>query len=114
MRMEPLSTGKVRAMALGRVDFPAPLPPMTVTKSPSCSVRLRSSSAVFSWMVPGKKVLEIFFSSSMAHASFLVGQLILPVWNGQEYGHDQSRDQLQVVGVQAQLQYDLQHEVVDH
>ena len=38
----------------------------------------------------------------------------LPVRNGKEHSHDQGRHQLQVVGVQAQLQNDLQNDVVDH
>ena len=43
-----------------------------------------------------------------------MGYFSLPVRDGQEYGHDQGGNQLQIVGVQAQLQNYLQHEVVDH
>ena len=53
----PESTKNVPAVALSIVDLPAPLPPMTVTKSPSFSVRLRPFSAVLALMVPGLKVL---------------------------------------------------------
>ena len=51
--MLPESTGKAPAMALSIVLLPAPFPPMTVTKSPSSSVRLRSKSAVLAFTVPG-------------------------------------------------------------
>jgi len=40
-----------------RVDLPEPLEPMTVTKSPSSSVRLTPRRAFFSFGVFGKKVL---------------------------------------------------------
>ena len=51
--MLPESTEKAPAMALSIVLLPAPLPPMTVTKSPSLSVRFRSKSAVLAFTVPG-------------------------------------------------------------
>ena len=41
MRMEPESTGHTPETALSMVDLPAPLPPMTVQKSPSSRVRFR-------------------------------------------------------------------------
>ena len=41
------------------------LPPITVTKSPSFSVRFRPFRATFSLMVPGLNVLYIFLSSSI-------------------------------------------------
>ena len=60
MTMLPASTRKVPAMEFISVDLPAPLPPMTVTKSPGerCSVTPRS--AYFSVIVPGLKVLAMF------------------------------------------------------
>ena len=57
MITEPLSTGQTPAMAFSMVDFPAPLPPMIVTKSPSSSVRLMPFKALFSLIEPGLKVL---------------------------------------------------------
>ena len=57
MMTVPESTKTGPAVALSIVDWPAPLPPMTVTKSPSFSVRLRPFSAVLALMVPGLKVL---------------------------------------------------------
>ena len=51
--MLPESTAKAPAMALSIVLLPAPLPPMTVTKSPSLSVRFKSNSAVLALTVPG-------------------------------------------------------------
>ena len=53
----PESTKNVPAVALSIVELPAPLPPMTVTKSPSLSVTLRPLRAVFALIVPGLKVL---------------------------------------------------------
>ena len=47
MKIEPASTGQTPATAFSSVDLPAPLPPMTVTKSPSASSRLRSRMACF-------------------------------------------------------------------
>ena len=57
IEMEPSSTRKTPAMAFNKVDFPAPFPPMTVTKSPSFKVRVVPLRAVFSLMVPGLNVL---------------------------------------------------------
>ena len=52
-----MSMGQTPATALSMVDLPAPLPPMTVTKSPSSSVRSRPLRATFSLTVPALKVL---------------------------------------------------------
>jgi hypothetical protein len=41
MTMLPASTGHTPATALSMVDFPAPLPPMTVMKSPSAQVQIQ-------------------------------------------------------------------------
>ena len=112
----PESTCNVPAVALSMVDLPAPLPPMTVTNSPSRSVRLRPFRAVFALTVPGLKVLCRSFSSSMLLHSFLGGVLGLGLAAGlfqiqigqrQEDRHDQRGDQLQVVSVQADLKHDL-------
>ena len=65
MRICPSSTFQVPAMALRRVDFPAPFPPMTVTKSPSFKVRSSPFRACFSLTVPGLKVFEIWSISSI-------------------------------------------------
>ena len=52
-------------MAPNSVDFPAPFAPMIVMKSPSGTLSDNSCRAHFSLTVPGLKVLEIFFSSSI-------------------------------------------------
>ena len=54
----PSSTGQTPATALSIVLLPAPLPPMTVTKSPGLRCRSMLLSAFFSLIVPGLKVLE--------------------------------------------------------
>ena len=66
-RMEPASVKKLPEMALNRVDLPAPLEPMMVTKSPGSRWRDRSVRAFFSLTVPGLKVLEMWEMVSMAH-----------------------------------------------
>ena len=38
----------------------------------------------------------------------------LPIRNGEEERDDQRRDELEVVRVQAELQHDLEHKVIDH
>ena len=63
--IEPVSTGQTPAMAFKVVDLPAPLPPITVTKSPSSSFKLTPFKACFSLMVPGLKVLVMLVSSSI-------------------------------------------------
>ena len=70
MRIEPSSTGHVPATALSMVDFPAPFPPITVTKSPSSSFRFTPLRACFSLIVPGLKVLCTFLISSIYLPSF--------------------------------------------
>ncbi len=105
MVMVPESTGNTPAMALSMVDFPAPLPPMTVTKSPSSMVRFKPWRATFSLTVPGLKVFQTFCSLSMGYlllSSSLVEILLLPVGHGQEHRHNQGGDELEVVGVDGQ------------
>ena len=58
----------------------------------------------------------MFLISSIVIASLLDGLgevLALPVGHGQEHGHHQRGEQLQVVGVQAQPQHHLDDDVVD-
>lgn len=38
----------------------------------------------------------------------------LPIRNGEEERDDQRRDELEVVRIQAELQHDLEHKVIDH
>ena len=64
-RISPLSVRKFPPIAPNSVDFPAPFAPMMVIKSPSGTLSDRSCRAHFSLTVPGLKVLEILFSSSM-------------------------------------------------
>lgn len=49
----------------------------------------------------------------MDGTSLLGVDVALPVGDRQEHGHDQGGHQLQIVGVQTQLQNDLQNDVVD-
>ena len=58
-RILPVSTMKLPAMALKRVDFPAPLAPIMVMKSPSATFSDRSSRGFLALMDPGLKVLEM-------------------------------------------------------
>ena len=71
MEIYPSSTGQTPAIAFKVVDLPAPLPPITVTKSPSFKVRLTPSSATFSLMVPGLNVLCTFLISNIFGTSNL-------------------------------------------
>ena len=117
--MVPLSIWKVPAMALSMVLLPAPLPPMTVMKSPLFRVRSTPASAILRMTVPGLKVfrrsLRTSISSAMVFPSLqLPGEdAVFPVGHGQEDGHDQRGEQLQVVGVQAQPQHHLDDQVID-
>ena len=64
-RISPPSVRKLPLMAPNSVDFPAPFAPIIVMKSPSGTLSDSSCRARFSLTVPGLKVLEIFFSSSI-------------------------------------------------
>src|SRR5574344_2808958 len=119
IEMVPASTGKVPATAFSMVDLPAPLPPMTVQKSPSFSVRLTPRRACFSLTVPALKVFQISLISSIG--GHLLGGLdtgadilVLPEGDGQEDGHHHGAEELQVVGVQAHSQHRLDNNVVDN
>ena len=79
--IEPLSTGQTPAIAFRTELFPAPLLPMTVTKSPSFRWRLRLSSAFFSLMVPGLKVFEMLLTFSNHFSPFpSAAAACLPAW----------------------------------
>ena len=54
---------------LSSVDFPAPFEPMTVTKSPSFTVRLTPFRATRSLTVPAKNVLRTSSTVSMRSRS---------------------------------------------
>ena len=56
----PPSVRKSPQIALNSVDFPAPLEPMIVAKSPGFKWSVSPVIACFSLAVPGLKVLEIF------------------------------------------------------
>src|SRR5699024_10689569 len=57
--IEPESMGSRPEIVLSRVDLPAPLDPMTVTKSDSASSSDRSCRGLRSLTVPGKNVLVL-------------------------------------------------------
>ena len=103
-RIFPPSGKKLPAMAPKRVDFPAPLLPMTVTKSPFARARERSSTAFFSWTVPGEKVLETCSrrskSATLLHLPPEPVKLeLLPNRGpGDGGGHNDGGDQLEVLG----------------
>ena len=61
----PDVTGKVPAIILKRVDLPEPFEPITQMTSPSLTVRFISSSASFSFTVPGKKTFVTWLISSI-------------------------------------------------
>ena len=65
--MTPESMGYTPAIMFMRVDLPAPLPPITVTKSPGARCRSTLTKARFSLMVPALKVLQTFCTFSMGY-----------------------------------------------
>ena len=86
-------------MAFKVVDFPAPFPPITVTKSPSSRERFTPFNATFSLMVPGLNVfliLSIFNISAMVLLllSFVCG---FQIRNGKENRHNNRGEELQIV-----------------
>ena len=87
MTIFPSSTCQTPAIALSRVDFPAPFPPIIVTKSPSSRWRDTPFRATFSLMVFGLNVFLRLIRSSIL-GSF--HQFPFPVGYGKEDCHDQS------------------------
>src|SRR5699024_12877923 len=67
MEMVPESTIGRPEIELSNVDLPAPLEPISVTKSPGARSRETSISALRSFAVRGKKVLEISSILSIGH-----------------------------------------------
>src|SRR5947207_15629514 len=63
--MVPVSTMNVPATAFRRVDLPDPLVPMTMRNEPAGSERETSVSALTSFKVPGLKVFEMRWISSI-------------------------------------------------
>ncbi len=63
--ISPLSTEYTPEIKFNRVDFPAPLPPIIVTKSPGCKCKSIPWIACFSVIVPGLNVFVIFESLSI-------------------------------------------------
>ena len=57
MMIFPLSIPHTPAIAFSVVDFPAPFPPIIVTKSPGFKLRLTPLRARFSLIVPALNVL---------------------------------------------------------
>ena len=85
----PESSGYTPAIILSSVDLPAPLPPITVTKSPSLRVRSTPVSARFSVTVPLLKVFLTCESLSICLISLRVGaaELIALPNHGHAQGH---------------------------
>src|SRR5660397_63797 len=104
-------------MMLRRVDLPAPLEPITVTNSPGARCRDTSFSATRAFTVPGANVLLMF--SSFSTSLLLVdrgglgdgGEAVphgaaqpreaLPLRQHEREHHEDRRDQLHVVRVEA-------------
>ena len=66
IRILPLVKGKVPAIVLKRVDFPAPFPPKIVMKSCSKISRETSFRMIFSSSKPFVMTLVAFFNSTIA------------------------------------------------
>ena len=79
--MLPESTGNTPAIEFNKVLLPAPLPPITVVKSPDSSRRLTPWRAVFSLTVPLKNVLTKSLTSSIWFPPYRLCHLALNVGN---------------------------------
>src|SRR5699024_1629897 len=109
--MEPKSGFHTPAMALSKVDLPAPLPPMTVTNSPSLISRSRPLSAVLALTVPALNVFCRFvilstFPTSIRHVLRPQGLapgkvLAFQVRHRKEDGDNDGGEHLQIVRLQA-------------
>ena len=69
--IEPVSVKCTPAIKLSKVDFPAPFPPIIVTKSPSSSVKSTVFIARFSVTVPGLNVFDMLKSFSIPYSSLI-------------------------------------------
>ena len=103
----PESSGYTPAIILSRVDLPAPLPPMTVTKSPSARVRSTPVRARFSVTVPRLNVFFTWDSLSICLTALRVARTQLELLphhrHAQRQGHDDRGQELHIVGVHAHL-----------
>src|SRR5699024_8523827 len=114
MEMVPESTIRRPEIELSNVDLPAPLEPITVTKSRGARSRETSTSALRSFAVPGKKVLEILSILSIGHlpSGHLRGLT-------RELGQQECRDnehggnQLHVIRVQADRERNVDDQAVE-
>src|SRR5699024_3595576 len=110
--MRPVSVKKLPAMALNRVDLPAPLEPTMAAKSPASRCRSMPRSAFFSFSVPGLKVLVMLVRVSISARLLSLGGQFSPhkLDPGSEGGpadghrHDDGADELEVGGVGAGAQ----------
>src|SRR5690349_6121329 len=106
--MRPESHGKTPAIALSSVDFPAPLEPMTLTKSPASSFRLTCCSATTSSTVPAKNVLVSDWMSRMAYLPWAQRSRQTSAspppqrWCGKDNDHKHCSHQVEIVGTESQ------------
>src|SRR5699024_10651040 len=115
MEMVPESTINRPEIELSNVDFPAPLEPITVTKSPGFRCRETSTSALRSLAVPAKKVLEMLSILSIGYLP--PGDFRRPAsqLRQQQRGDDKHcGNQLHVVRIQAHRQRHVDDQAVEN
>src|SRR6188768_32100 len=99
--IDPESTKKVPATAFNSVLFPDPFVPITVTNEPSSMESETSRSERTSLIVSGLNVFEIWRSSSMRHLRLPRPQLAEQGGQDKRSEHEDRRDQLQVIRIEA-------------
>src|SRR3954451_21493440 len=112
--MVPVSTMNVPATALSSVDFPEPFVPITIRKEPDGRERETSVSALTSLGVPGLKVFDMRWISSMGSSHLGQGtparaaifQPVRHVGQHQRGEHKNGGDEFEVVGTESPTQGD--------
>src|SRR5450830_1507031 len=99
--MLPESTSRSPEIALRKVDLPAPLEPITATNCPVGISRSRPRKAGFSIGVPGLNVIFRSLAFNISGSSLQQFQLALAHRQHQRQHHQNCRDQIQVLCLQA-------------